>query len=884
MIIADPVSSGGFGGSSDDSSGGSVAVNQVVAFPGTTPPISPPPYYSSVASISIIDHLPNSAGSKYLIHNGTCIVNTICIYNSAVSCDFGGGIEILELIALIHTEKGYIQVRDTCYFYVDCGQGASGNTDSSQPTSQSPPPNPEPTCHDYDGDGYSNCDGDCNDYDSTVYPEADDLCDEDDNDCDREVDEDCLESMISLEVSPESASIGKAVNVSGLLSPSRTANIHLVFTRPDDTMFSTVANSNEEGIFSFSFVPESSGTWSVSALAEGSSIYRSAASDRVFFSVKKIKTTLSLRLSSALLYPLEEIRISGVLLPAMTTDITITIEDEKGHKEKKVVSSMPDGTFSLSHEPASVGIWSVSAMSKGNQNYESANSSTHFFTVAKEESAISISVSSENEEIIEGNTIQIIGQIRPQRSTTIFIYLENERGAELSFQVLSKEDGTFSEYFTPESAGMWSAYAYVSEDATYTSVRSDIFSFLIESAIPDLAISNLVVHSPSAEPDEKIGIYFEVENQGTGTAEKVIICIIAYSETSETTIYEKEVDRISAGNWMSINVSWVAYLGVDTLIIEIDPLNRIQELREDNNDSIQEMDISFKEDISVKGIRFSSEELIEGETVAIIAQIQCKGDVSSCWIEFWDGRPGTGSKIVTKVLQSLSEETSIEVYWTPEQGNHSIFVSADPLNRVPESDESNNILETDVTVEKTPPPIAETGTLIAVGASAAAYLHWRKTGHSISRRGKHTSRRVSQRNPRVSDKSLRQGTRVPTGAEPAQALASYPNSSNYYPYICKAKDFLLKAGATSAANEIGAKLYKTLYSRNYHWNKAQPVDFERTVQYKLDLLEKVIAHLYVFEGYIDTEEFCRFFNTDEVELLEVLDFLYTNGYIERINT
>ena len=849
--------------------------------PSPTPSPPPLPDYSSVASVTLIDYPPNSACPRYLIQNGTRFINTICCHYGTVTCDSGGGIKTIELIAEIETMTERYVVRSTCSFYVTCGQASSSEiTGSSQPVSQNPPANPAPVCHDYDSDGYTNCEGDCNDYDSTVYPGAEDLCDGIDNDCDRKIDEDCPQSFITVELSPGSVSIEEPTNISGVLSPSRAADIHLVFTTPGSNTFTTVVKSNEEGIFSYSFLPGSIGAWSVVASAEGSLNYRTATSDRAFFSVKKIATSLSVHVNSQLLYPAEEIRISGAISPAIATYITVTIKDEKGYEKETVVSSLSDGTFSLFHNPESVGTWSVSAAFDGSEKYESSSSGTVFFTVTKEESALSLSVSSENEKIMEGNTVEITGQIRPQRSTTLFIYLKTDTGDELSFQVQSDKNGTFSHYFIPESAGNWSAYAYVPEEAAYTDVKSDVFLFPVEPAIPDLALSNVVVDSPSVEPDEKVRIHFEIENLGTGTAEKVIIRVTACSATDERIVHNEEIEEISVGGWMSRDVDWPACSGVERIIVELDPSDHIQELREDNNDTAQEMDIRFKRDVSVTGIYFSPEVIQEGETVTITAHIQCVGEVPVCRIEFWEENPGTTST-VTMVLTDLSGGASVEIPWTFKAGDHTIHVDADPQNDIPEFNEDNNRVESDVTVGEVPFPLAETALLISAVTSAGAYWYLKNTARSLSRSGKQIPRKISQTFPGPGE-HLSHGARVPTGVEPGQPLGPHLDPSKYYPYVCKAKELLIRAGKATAATEIGAKLYRSLYNKYYHWDKAQRIDFEEIAQRKLNLLDKVITHLFIFGGYIDTEEFCGFFNVDEAELLEVLDFLQKNGYIERV--
>jgi hypothetical protein len=808
-----------------------------------------------------------------------CLTNVLYNQDFTISDQAAEGMKCLEFTVDI-PETGQTLSKQCCFQVISNDMGNASNSSSGQDSSSGSSgggSDPVSACYDSDGDGYSTCAGDCNDNDATIHPGTEDICDGIDNNCNGASDEDCQSSAITLAVSPQSSVLGDPVSVSGSISPSRSASIILSFTKSDGEIFTQQVASTADGIFSYSFEPNSPGTWSVTASVEGTSTYRAtisetvsfyvknnthillqvtptllfveehivisgsisparvtdvvltigdgeghtyeqvistssngtfslsyepdypgtwyvsafvegnteyapSSSEQISFNVRKINTSISLNVSSTLLYPQAEIIIEGRITPALSTSITIILSDDAGNSLEEEVPTSSDGRFLLSYRPDKTGIWSVSARFNGDLKYGSFQSNTIFFTVEKGKSSINLNIS--DIKIVEGSPVEITGLIRPKRPALISIYLESDKGERLSLQVQSKEDGTFSYVFIPESIGKWSLYAYVPQDTRYTEAESNLIFFNVSLAAPDLAVSNLAIDHLSVKQGETIKVHFGIENLGTRAASNVFVQVSVNSEVGKTTIYEAIIAEIEVKDIESINMEWTALFGVDTLIIEIDPLNYILELNEENN----------------------------------------------------------------RIAQEIA------------------------------------ILRTDVTAEKTPPPIAETGTLIAVAASATAYWYWRKTGHSISQRGKHASRRVSQRNPRVSDKSLRQGTRVPTGAEPAQALASYPDSSSYYPYICKAKDFLLKAGVTSAANEIGAKLYKTLYNRNYHWNKAQPVDFERTVQYKLDLLEKVIAHLYVFEGYSDTEEFCRFFNTDEVELLEVLDFLYTNGYIERINT
>jgi len=71
--------------------------------------------------------------------------------------------------------------------------------------------------------------------------------------------------------------------------------------------------------------------------------------------------------------------------------------------------------------------------------------------------------------------------------------------------------------------------------------------FAAEPTVPDLAISNLVVDPSSAEPGEKVRIYFKVENLGIGTAEEVTISAYAYLEVGKIAVHTSKIGNIK--NW-----------------------------------------------------------------------------------------------------------------------------------------------------------------------------------------------------------------------------------------------------------------------------------------------------------------------------------------------
>lgn len=680
---------------------------------------------------------------------------------------------------------------------------------------------------------------------------------------------------ISLQVAPTTMQLGESIEIRGTVTPSEIADITIDISNEEGFNEKRTLTTSSDGHFSYVFNPGSVGTWYVSASTQDSPEYASFTSETMSFIVKKIKTSLSINVSSSLLYPGEYLTLHGTITPAMSTSLIILMQLGEEERYENEVTTSPDGTFSFSYALNNIGNWSVSAVFDGNDDYESAYSNSVIIGVTKEESVISLNVS--RTELIEQNSMEITGAIRPPRSTTVLLYLESDRGQRINLQVVSDENGMFSQIFVPQSAGQWSVYAQISEEKRYEEATSDLVRFTVIPAVPDLAISNFFIDPISAYPGEEIRISFEIDNLGTGIAKAIYVEVRAVSGTEETTIYQTILSDIAPGDLRIISRSWQVIFGFDSIVVKVDPSNSIPETNEDNNTLSEKLDISFREDISIVRVYFSPEKPREGEPSRIVVEISCEGDISNCRIRLSDEKSETGLEIREFDMDVPSEGRAIlQLPWSPSSGVHLISIVADPLDNVHEFDETNNEFKTTVAVEEAPPVSISEATVISISAiSAGSYWYMKNNNHPIHKDGRKIPRRIHFPKKSVEPCDPPSNYAVPKKIELPKELE---NSLLY-----RAKDALLKAGVSTATSEVGARLYKTLYNKHHNLNGTRYADLQGIAEGKIDLLEKIIAHLFVFDGYIDTEEFCRFNSVKEVDVLEMLRFLCNNSYIEGVS-
>jgi len=120
-------------------------------------------------------------------------------------------------------------------------------------------------------------------------------------------------------------------------------------------------------------------SFTVPATAKVGSIYcvdLTAFTDRisllgspVFFTVGKVSTTITIRLTPETVTERESVTINGVIEPALSVNITLFMTDPDGKTTNKTITSATSGTFTDSFKPDKVGTWQVKAKWDGNSVY-----------------------------------------------------------------------------------------------------------------------------------------------------------------------------------------------------------------------------------------------------------------------------------------------------------------------------------------------------------------------------------------------------------------------------------------------------------------------------------------------------------------------------------
>jgi len=282
-----------------------------------------------------------------------------------------------------------------------------------------------------------------------------------------------IPTTISCSASPAQLTIGKAITVSGAISPKRSGvTVALSYTMPNATVIKRTVTSTPEGKYSDTYTPPSLGSWSVKASWEGDSTYGGATSPSVSFNVSKISTTISCSVSSTSISIGSSLTVSGSITPARpSVTVTISYRSDGSWSSLTTVASSSDGSYSYTWTPTFVGSYQLKASWEGDSSHIGAASTAESVTVAKISTTISCSVSPS--EVTEGDSITVSGSISPTVSgKTITLTYKKPDGSTFDRTVTTGSDGSYSDSYKSEAIGSWSVSASWAGDSTHEGASS----------------------------------------------------------------------------------------------------------------------------------------------------------------------------------------------------------------------------------------------------------------------------------------------------------------------------------------------------------------------------------------------------------------------------
>jgi hypothetical protein len=192
-----------------------------------------------------------------------------------------------------------------------------------------------------------------------------------------------IPSAISCSVSVPEVALGSSITVSGSISPTVSeANVTLTYTKPDASTFNRTVLSLANGSYRDVYTPPVLGFYSVAANWLGDATHEESPSSATPFTIIKIPTTISCSVSRSEIIEGTSVIISGQLSPSISdTAVTLTYEKPDGSTFNQTESIEPDGSYSVLHDPDTLGAWNVAVSWGGDETHQQTTSDTKSFEV-----------------------------------------------------------------------------------------------------------------------------------------------------------------------------------------------------------------------------------------------------------------------------------------------------------------------------------------------------------------------------------------------------------------------------------------------------------------------------------------------------------------------
>lgn len=226
----------------------------------------------------------------------------------------------------------------------------------------------------------------------------------------------------------------------------------------------------------------------------------------------------------------------------------------------------------------------------------------------------------------------------------------------------------------------------------------------VEEAFPNLVLQQIVTEPTFPPGDAPIGVQATVANEGNGQAPATDLRLRVNGQITE----ESQIDALSPDASTSETWEIDASLGVHTLEAVVDTANDVDESAEDDNNLTQELVVGPL--LDVEDLEVSPEEPSDGDEVTVTATVSNGGaGVGDDVLVLLDV---DGEPVSEVLLEGIAQDTDQDVElgpWAATGGNHTLQVTVDPDDAIPEADAGVSNATLDLEVDEGGPDIQVAG-------------------------------------------------------------------------------------------------------------------------------------------------------------------------------
>ncbi|MDX6403845.1 MAG: hypothetical protein QOH70_1300 [Blastocatellia bacterium] len=246
---------------------------------------------------------------------------------------------------------------------------------------------------------------------------------------------------------------------------------------------------------------------------------------------------------------------------------------------------------------------------------------------------------------------------------------------------------------------------------------------------PDLIVTAISWSPASPVTGNAVTFSATIKNQGTaatpaGVVHRVSFSIdsteVNWSDTSTTSLAAGASRTVTANNGPSGSSTWTATSGTHTILANVDNTNLIAESNESNNTLTSSMTVGSGglPDLIVTAVTWSPASPVTGNAVTFSATIQNQGGsatpagvihgvefrVDGVQVNWSDTSTASLAAGASRTVTANSGPNGGSSTWTATSGTHTILATVDDVNRISESNESNNTLTASMTVTSSGQP------------------------------------------------------------------------------------------------------------------------------------------------------------------------------------